>query len=576
MSQTAIVDKGVVRKTPRILRVYALVALLMTTVVGPTVLESADRKEETGDSDAEGFPYRYPVVECGQESRTVFWEVDSLRDATVKSANTMGGIIPFGTRRIIYAIVDMQDRANPQSQADTDLMMSRIEDYWERMSRGQLDIEMTAAGRINLPFDGVGKCNGGDWADVLYDEMRSRFDLYQYDGHVYMFPGEHSCSVWGSATTGGNSEFPIYTGGFANTAWVMNPFSEFVIAHEMGHNFGLLHASTPDSSQQSGDEYGDRSSVMGYYNFDFPEFWRELRGLHGVNLAWLGWLDPFLEMKNGVFTLFASESLAAPGPQVLAIPHPGYANTSTPPAFFLSYRNGSDGTMPDGSLAPLAEEYTRGVGLRLSELSRSRRSYLYRVLEDGERYLFTDPDHELHGFFSVYQISHDDEKVTFEVEFIPHPSEESLAAGTCNNGTDDDRDGNMDFGGGLDWADGSDRWPEGAACMMTWQSIAAPASVVIGSEFFVVCESESPQVEGFGPMGDGWIDTMREPSGRYIGLFSASACGENTFDCGTDARRAFVRDHLETTVEITCLPGRFCEDGACVTHPSPPSSSSVD
>jgi len=543
--------------------------LTVVAIVLSAVCSVAIGSEQKVAIDADGWPLRYPVVVCGSEPRIEYVEADPEVVTKAGHGHTKGAIIPQGTRRIIYTIVDMDNATNSQTQSTTDHMMELVESYWERMSHGRLDIEMTPAGRVSIPFSNQSDCPKYDWAKAVDDIVGQQFDLYQYDGRVYFFPGRGACDAGGWGTLYGNSELPIYTGGYANQSWIMIPDAEFIIAHEMGHNFGLHHGSTPHSSQQNFAEYGDRSTIMGDYNYQLPSIMRELRGLHGVNRAFLGWLDPVVEMENNTYTLYASELVEAPGPQILAIPHPWSGVSYLPDVFFLSYRVGGDGIMADGSFAPLQSLYTQGVGLRFAELISPSRTSLYGVLHDGESFYFTDPVHDEHNFFSVYQISHDHEKVTFEVEFLPRPSEESLAAGNCNNGMDDDGDWRMDFGGGVDWTSGGFRYPEGVTCMMTWESISAPANVAIGSEYLVVCESEFPELAGFGPLGDGHLETVSGASGRYVGRFKAASCGEHTFTCGNPVSSVFIRDHLETTVDVFCLYGRTCVDGSCVAFPSP-------
>jgi hypothetical protein len=550
--------------------------LVCFAVAASGPLAAIDQSDSPGSAEAEGWPRFFPVVECGTESKTVFVEADPAVLAKNASGTKVSPIISNGTRRIIYSIVDMENVAHPQSQAETDHTMELIEAYWERISHGRLDIELTAAGRVSIPFRNDGSCDYQEWARAVDDVVGQTLDLYQYDGRVYFLPGIGSCGVGGRGTLDGNPELPIYTGGFANQSWVMIPDAEFIVAHEMGHNFGLRHGRTPSSTQGPGEEYGDRSTLMGDYNRGFSSYLRELRGLHGVNRAKLGWLTPWTEMKPGIYTIYASELEQAPGLQALAIPHPWSYAGQYPDGFFLTYRNGSDGLMADGTFAPLLPEYTRGVGVRLAKLSASTATYLFRVLRDGESFFFTDPDHDRHSFFSVRQISHDIDKVTFELSFHPRPNEESITADTCNNGIDDDGDWRMDFGGGYDWSSGLWREPEGPACMMTWESIVAPPTVDIFSEFFVVCQSEFARAEGMGPQGTGLVDTTRESNGRYVGRFKAVECGEYSFTCGAMSPDAFIRDHLETTVEVACRHGRFCDQGRCVAFPGLPRSQDLE
>src|SRR6185503_7903481 len=94
---------------------------------------------------------------------------------------------------------------------------------------------------------------------------------------VFGFPQTNACSWWGLGTVGGGS--------VANPsrAWINGTYSQRVVAHEMGHNFGLYHSrsSTCDSSGCVVDEYGDDHDSMGGVHAHFNAFQKE-------RLGWLG------------------------------------------------------------------------------------------------------------------------------------------------------------------------------------------------------------------------------------------------------------------------------------------------
>ena len=73
-------------------------------------------------------------------------------------------------------------------------------------------------------------------------------------------------NVCGTATLGGSAGVTYSYCGFSTTA------------HELGHNFGLLHSNTEDKDGNQ-DEYADKSSIMGSHSSE---------GLHPPNAYYLG------------------------------------------------------------------------------------------------------------------------------------------------------------------------------------------------------------------------------------------------------------------------------------------------
>ena len=85
--------------------------------------------------------------------------------------------------------------------------------------------------------------------------------LSNYNRYVYVFPA-NSCGWWGLGTVGGNP----------SQAWIhtKHGFTVTVVAHEMGHNFGLYHSHSMDcgtatlaASGCTTSDYGDAFDVMG-------------------------------------------------------------------------------------------------------------------------------------------------------------------------------------------------------------------------------------------------------------------------------------------------------------------------
>ena len=83
------------------------------------------------------------------------------------------------------------------------------------------------------------------------------YNLASYTHRVYFFPRVSSCGWSGLATVGGGR------------AWINQSASLLVVAHELGHNFGALHAASLDCGNAviggtcTSSAYGDSFNVMG-------------------------------------------------------------------------------------------------------------------------------------------------------------------------------------------------------------------------------------------------------------------------------------------------------------------------
>ena len=124
-----------------------------------------------------------------------------------------------------------------------------------------------------------------------------------YPRRVYVMP-PNSCPAAGYGTVGGAQ----------SNAWVFTCDVAGVFAHEIGHNLGMGHASSPTS------RYGDGTDPMGFSGW-------QLRGLNAAHRQQLGWLDTgsvALIQEGGVHTLpaLALDAAQAPAPRALMVPKP--------------------------------------------------------------------------------------------------------------------------------------------------------------------------------------------------------------------------------------------------------------
>lgn len=131
---------------------------------------------------------------------------------------------------------------------------------------GQADIYV-----MNVDTSAGNACSPYTWADsALAAAEQSGINLDNYKHFVYVLPENVSCP-WS-----GFGSFQCSSSSFACEVWV-KAFSNtsFVLAHELGHNFGADHSSLDVNNDGSNDsEYGDSSCFMGNGGY------RQLNAVH--------------------------------------------------------------------------------------------------------------------------------------------------------------------------------------------------------------------------------------------------------------------------------------------------------
>ena len=193
-------------------------------------------------------------------------------------------------------------------------------------------------------------CGSADWrgisttADAAAKAYSAIYDPASYNFVVYLFPSLSACGWSGLAYIGN-----------PHRAWIngTGAFKTATIAHEMGHNFGLLHAASLRCATSIGgsctsSEYGDPFGAMGnqramHYN-----------AMQKAKLAWI----PSTSVKthttgSATYTL---SPLEVAGATTYAVKIPAAANRT----YWLEFRQ------PIGFDSPLASYPNSGAQLRVS------------------------------------------------------------------------------------------------------------------------------------------------------------------------------------------------------------------
>ena len=153
--------------------------------------------------------------------------------------------------------------------------------FFEEESRGAVTVTGDVFGWYTIADSKTTCSNPFAWATHARNAATAAgVDLSSYTNFVYAFPFTSSCGGWAGLGAMPGSE-----------SWNNGSFSLRVVAHELGHNFGVHHASSLSctsgggrvslSSSCSSAEYGDPFTVMGGSNSAHD---------HAFHLGQFGWL----------------------------------------------------------------------------------------------------------------------------------------------------------------------------------------------------------------------------------------------------------------------------------------------
>ena len=174
----------------------------------------------------------------------------------------------------------------------------------------------TVVGPYTINFSSTGVCDPAQWADAAEAAAAAAgVNTASYARKVYVLP-QNSCPMSGYGSVGGAT----------GEAWVFGCSVRRIYQHELGHNLGMMHASSP------GDEYGDNTDPMGIY------FIPRVFGFNSPHRLQMGWLpDTSIQTisESGLYEIapLGVRSASATAPQALLIRKP-----DTGEQYVVSYR----------------------------------------------------------------------------------------------------------------------------------------------------------------------------------------------------------------------------------------------
>ncbi|HEY4137563.1 MAG TPA: M12 family metallo-peptidase, partial [Casimicrobiaceae bacterium] len=205
-------------------------------------------------------------------------EATSLRPSQIAILSADGVSVPTEKRAAIpekalnTALVIMASFNNAavpsMTQSDAQLVMisnaSSVANFFNEASFGQQTFSVTVTNWVTMNIAKPATCNTSDWQGIgnaaATAAANGGWSPANYGFVVYLFPQVSACGWNGLAYIG--SPHKAFING-------TNSFVTSVIAHEMGHNFGLFHAgsvdcgSAPIGGSCTAAEYGDPFDTMG-------------------------------------------------------------------------------------------------------------------------------------------------------------------------------------------------------------------------------------------------------------------------------------------------------------------------
>lgn len=231
----------------------------------------------------------------------------------------------LGQKRLLVLRVDFSDFPGEPVGADTlaTLLNGNVRQFFEDCSYGQASLTATVSEQVyRLPATGASYAtanNSGGLHTAARNAAAADHRLADYDLIMVAFRSLGTSAVPGSqftwaglASVGGTS------------SWINAAFSFGTLAHELGHNFGLKHASLwtvtdndPVSRAGTSREYGDPFDVMG------NNAARDVRS-HFNHRAknQVGWLPDSAVRTvtaSGVYRVYRHDSPTAPRDRTLAL-----------------------------------------------------------------------------------------------------------------------------------------------------------------------------------------------------------------------------------------------------------------
>src|SRR5262249_46169764 len=260
-------------------------------------------------------------------------DVMALRSGGMTMAASVAApsVLPnsFGAQKTLVILVNFQDLATQPYSTSTayNVTFTSASNFYLNNSFQRTWLTGDVTGWHTIPVSSA-TCDTNSIQNYgLQAAQNAGFVPSNYNHIVYAFPQISACSFWGLSNIGGNP----------SNSWINGSYQLMVVAHELGHGFGLYHSHSLScggavyaTSGCTMAEYGDTFDAMGSsYPDDFNAAQKE-------RLGWLnyGSQPPITSgSASGVYSLCAHETNHALAKALkIAGPHRTYYYLEARPA----------------------------------------------------------------------------------------------------------------------------------------------------------------------------------------------------------------------------------------------------
>ena len=337
------------------------------------------------------IPVEMDSVEAGRlAGKRVSVQGEKHGDTLVAAAGgvqqTGGSVVAAatGTKRIAVLLVNFtNDTAQPWTTAAVRGVVfdnpGSVAAYYQDASVGQLTLSGDVYGWLTIPDDNAG-CDYSGWGGLARTAATNAgVNLSNYTNVVYAWPSASSCAWAGLAYLPGRDSF------------INGSMSLRVVGHELGHNFGVHHASTLNCTAGgtrvtlggtcTANEYGDPFTIMGSASTYHHNNWHR---------AQFGWMSMQTVSSSGTYTLAPAESSSTAVSRLLRVARGDgtYLNLEfrQPGGAFETFSSSS--AVANGVSVRIAPETSTLVQSKLLDLTPGTATFLDAALAVGSS--FTD------------------------------------------------------------------------------------------------------------------------------------------------------------------------------------------
>ena len=311
----------------------------------PAALAPGMRLRVAGHAEADGESVTPDHITILAEPTSSTYETG----ATAKAATAHNVLVITAnfSNTAVPAFTAAQAQQVMTSNADS------VANFFRETSYGQQVMNVTVTPSwVTMALAEPATCGSADWqnigmsAEAAAKALGGSYDPAAYEFVVYLFPKVSACGWigWGYI-------------GSPRKAWINGTasFRTLTIAHEMGHNFGLLHAASLRCGSNvvggscAASEYGDAFDTMG-----------NQRSMHYnvVQKSKLGWIaSTSVKTYTGGAVTYTLSPLEIAGGTTYAIKIP---TGSTKRIYWIEYRQ------PIGFDSPLSAYPNNGAQIRVS------------------------------------------------------------------------------------------------------------------------------------------------------------------------------------------------------------------